>query len=431
MKKYILLGFGLVTASVLSWIMFSGGNRFEAFPESMQRIGRRLMNRPDPAERYGIDLKNLYLCTDVIRANESLGEIMSRNGIPGEVVQELMAQSEGVLDLRKIIPGKSYCIMRSLDTLHQPQYFIYEQDPVNYVVYDLGEEASVKKHSKKVTRVTRGVSGVINSSLWGALEENDLNPELANGMASIYAWSIDFFRLQKGDHFKLLFEDQQVDGQSIGVGEIKAALFNHRGEDYYAIRYAQDTMVDFFDQNAKSLRKSFLKAPLEFRRISSHFNKKRFHPVLKRARPHLGTDYAAAHGTPIWTVGNGTVLRAEFNRGNGNFVEIKHNDSYTTKYLHMSAFGPGIRKGATVTQGQVIGYVGTTGLSTGPHLHFELIKNGTHIDAMTETAPPGDPIQADCMDAFAIYRDQIMAQLNAIPEPVRHLAQAGRPAARR
>lgn len=430
MKKYVLLGFGLVTATVLTWVMLSGGDRFEAFPESMQRIGRRLMNRPDPAERYGIDLKDLYVCTDVIRSGENLGEIMSRNGIPTEVVQEVMAQSEGVLDMRKIIPGKSYCIMRTLDTLHQPKYFIYEQDPVHYVVYEVGDQVSVKRGSKKVRQVSSTASGVINSSLWNTLEENDLNPELAINMASIYAWSIDFFRLQKGDHFKLLYEEQIVDGRSIGVSEIKAALFNHRGEDYYAIRYAQDTTIDYFDQDAKSLRKSFLKAPLEFRRISSHFNKRRFHPVLKRARPHLGTDYAAATGTPIWTVGNGTVLRAEYNRGNGNFVEIKHNDSYTTKYLHMSAFGAGIKKGATVTQGQVIGYVGTTGLSTGPHLHFELIKNGEHVDAMTETAPPGDPISADCMDAFAIYRDQIMAQLNAIPDPVRHLAQAGRPSKR-
>jgi murein DD-endopeptidase MepM/ murein hydrolase activator NlpD len=426
MKKYVLLGFGLVIGSVLAWMMWSGDSRFEPFPASMQRFGRHLMNRPAPAERYGIDLKNLYVCTDVIRQNENLGAIMSRNGIPNEVVTELMMQSEGVLDMRKIIPGKSYCIMRTLDTLHQAQYFIYEQDPVNYVIYELGDELKVRKGSKKVQQVTSTASGIINSSLWNTLAENDLNPELAIRMASIYAWSIDFFRLQKGDHFKLLFEEQLVDGRSIGVGEIKAALFNHRGEDYYAIQYAQDTTLDYFDQDAKSLRKSFLKAPLEFRRISSHFNKRRFHPVLKRSRPHLGTDYAAATGTPIWTVGNGTVLRAEYNRGNGNFVEIKHNDSYTTKYLHMSAFGDGIKKGAKVTQGQVIGYVGATGLATGPHLHFELIKNGTHVDAMTETAPPGDPIRTDCMDAFAIYRDQIMAQLNAIPDPVRKLASAER-----
>lgn len=426
MKKYVLVGAVVTAVSVLAWIMLAEKQMPKQLVAGLSGIGNSLFERREPVERYGIDLEDLYVCTDVIQPNENFGEILSRNGIAMDVVQDVIAKSDGVLDMRKISAGKSYCIMRTLDTLHQPMYFVYEQDPVNYVVYELGSPVQVHQGKKSVQHVTRSASGVIESSLWNTLEANDLNPELAIRMAAVYAWSIDFFRLQKGDRFKLLFEEELVEGKSYGVGEIKGVVFNHRGEDYYAIRYAQDSTEDYFDENAKSLRKAFLKAPLEFRRVSSHFNKARFHPILKKRRPHLGTDYAAAIGTPIWSIGNGTVVRAEFNRGNGNFVEIKHNGTYTTKYLHMNGFAQGIHKGATVQQGQVIGYVGTTGLSTGPHLHFEMIKDGKHVDAMTESVPPGDPIHPGCMEAYSVYRAQIMAQLDAIPDPVEHLAQAGK-----
>lgn len=426
MKKTTLIGALVIGLAVSAYFMLTGNEKPVGLLSSIEGIGKSIFKHPDPAERYGIDLEDLYLCTDVVRPNENFGEILSRNGIPVQVIQEIIEKSDNVLDLRKISAGKSYCIMRTLDTLHQAQYFIYEQDPVNFVVYSLGDSVQVTRGHKNVSTETRGASGVISSSLWNTFEENNLNPELAIRMANIYAWSIDFFHLQKGDHFKVLYEERLVEGRQVGIGDIKAAMFNHKGEDYHAILYTQDEAPEYFDANAKNLRRAFLKAPLEFRRISSHFNKKRFHPVLKRSRPHLGTDYAAATGTPIWTIGDGTVLRAEYNRGNGNFVEIQHNGTYTTKYLHMSAFGDGIKKGAHVTQGQVIGYVGTTGLSTGPHLHFELIKDGTHVDAINETIPSGDPIKAECMEAFAVYRDQMMKALDAIPGPVERYADAGK-----
>lgn len=426
MKKLSLIGALVIGLSASAYYLSTRHFTPQDISSSINNLGKSFLDRPEPsAVRYGIDLEDLYVCTDVIQPNENFGEILSRNGLPVAMINEIVEKSHGVLDLRKISAGKSYCIMR---TSHgdEAQYFVYEQDPINFVVYELGDSIQVKKGRKQVETVTRGASGMISSSLWNTFEENNLNPELAMEMASVYAWTIDFFRLQKGDHFKVLFEETYVEGRPVGIGEIKGAVFNHGGEDFHAILYEQDSSAAYYDINAKSLRRAFLKAPLEFRRISSHFNKKRFHPVLKKSRPHLGTDYAAATGTPIWTVGDGTVLRAEFNRGNGNFVEIQHNGTYVTKYLHMSKFGEGIKKGVRVKQGQVIGYVGSTGLSTGPHLHYELIKNGKHVDALTETPPPGDPIDASCLDAFSVYRDQILAQLAKIPEPAERFADASR-----
>ncbi|MFM2376625.1 MAG: hypothetical protein RLZZ165_1722 [Bacteroidota bacterium] len=369
------------------------------------------------AHKYGINIGGLYVCTGVIKPSESLSEILGNNGIPQEVVAELVEKSSGLLDVTRIRTGKSYCLLRTSDSLDQVKYFIYEQDPVNYLVYEIGDKVSVRAGSKKLQVIERAAGGVISSSLWNTFTENDLDPQLAIAMAEIYAWSIDFFQLQRDDYFKVLFEEKWVEGERIGIGEIKGAYFNHAGKPFYAVKYDQDSVLDYFDENALSLKKAFLKAPLQFRRISSIFNHARFHPILKIRRPHLGTDYAAETGTPIWSIGNGSVVQATFNRGCGNFVEIKHNGTYTTRYLHMSGFAPGIRAGTRVQQGQTIGYVGQTGLATGPHLHFEMIKNGVHTDATKEEFPQGDPIRPDCKPAYTIYKDQIISRLNAIPRP--------------
>jgi murein DD-endopeptidase MepM/ murein hydrolase activator NlpD len=419
MKKYSLIGAGVILLALLTMIYVSEREVPQKLARDTQGLWKSLTtfrDGPAPVE-YGIDVGDLYLCTDVIKANENLSEILSRNGIPVQVIHELASKSSGVFDPRNIRAGKSYCIMRSTDSLSQVQYFIYEQDPVNYVVYELGDTVSVHAGKKQVVTRSRTAGGYIESSLWNTLAQNDLDPDLALHMAGIYAWTIDFFRIFKGDYFKVLFEEQYVDGLRVGTGTIKGAMFHHHGKDYYAIRFNQDSVPDYFDESANSLKKAFLKAPLEFRRISSGFNMKRFHPILKRRRPHLGTDYAAQTGTPIWSIGNGVVEKAEYNRGQGNYVQIRHNGTYTTKYLHMSKFGAGIRAGAHVSQGQVIGYVGMTGLATGPHLHYEMIKNGQHVDAQNEDVPPGDPIAPDCLESYANYREQIVAMLDAIEVP--------------
>ena len=417
MKRFSIFGAGAILVALLVMLLVTEKAVPEQLAQNFDSIRKSVVDFQQPGEEFGIHDDDLYLCTDVIKPNENLGEILGRNGIPYELIHEIATKSQDVFDVRKLKAGKSYCIMRTRDSLEQLQYFVYEQDPVNYVVYEIGDSVSIRTGKKEVKKKNRTASGVISSSLWNTLSENDLDPELAIRMSEIYAWSIDFFRLQKGDKFKIIFEEKYVEGERFGVGDILGAWFKHVNKDVYAIRYTQDSVPDYFDENANSLRKAFLKAPLQFRRVSSRFNRRRFHPILKKRRPHLGTDYAAATGTPIWAIGDGVIVKAKRNRGSGNFVELRHNGTYTTKYLHMSKFGPGIKSGVHVTQGQVIGYVGSTGLATGPHLHFEMIKNGQHVDAMMEEVPPGDPVAPECIDAYNVHKDQILEKLNNIPDP--------------
>lgn len=401
----VLLGGGYIAAEYLGLITSEAPAEKTIVPEPKIE---------ETMTAYGIELKDLYLCSDVIQPNDNLSAILSRNGVPFGLINEVVSKSQGVFDARKIRSGKSYCVLRS-DSLDEARYFIYEQDPVNYVVYDFSESPQVYKGRKKVEEYRREASGVINSSLWQTLTENDISPQVAVELAKIYAWTIDFYRIHKGDQFKLIFSEKFVNGERIGMGPIEAGWFKHRNKVYYAIPFTdEDNDQDYYGFEGLSLRSAFLKAPLEFRRISSKFNRKRYHPILKRRRPHLGTDYAAATGTPVWSIGDGEIIKAKYSRGGGNNVTIRHNDTYTTKYLHLSKFAKGMKKGRRVSQGEVIGYVGSTGLATGPHLHFELIKNGKHVDSVQEDMPSGDPVSESCMESYMAYRDQMVEQLDKI-----------------
>lgn len=265
--------------------------------------------------------------------------------------------------------------------------------------------------------MTREVSGEINSSLYESLVEKGASPELTMRLADIYAWSIDFFRIQEGDHYKVIYEEQFIDDSiSVGVGRILAADFNHGGESFYSFYYSKgEEYSDYFDENGKTLRKAFLKAPLNFSRISSRYNPKRFHPVLKRVKAHLGTDYAAAHGTPIMATASGEVIAAAYTRGNGNYVKIRHNSTYTTQYLHMSKFAKGMRKGKIVKQGDVIGYVGSTGLATGPHVCYRFWKNGKQVDPLREKLPAADPVKEEYLEDYKSKMLELKARLDNMP----------------
>jgi murein DD-endopeptidase MepM/ murein hydrolase activator NlpD len=281
-------------------------------------------------------------------------------------------------------------------------------------VFDLNDSLQIYEDSKPVEVSTNSFSASINHSLFTSLSENGASIELAVKLSQIFAWQVDFYAIQKGDRFKVIYEEKSVGDKIIGIGDIVGAYFQHRGTDYYAIPFEQDSVLQFFDQNGNSLRKAFLKAPLEFSRISSRFSKNRFHPILKRNKPHLGTDYAAPHGTPIRTIGDGIVLEAGYSGGNGNYVKIKHNSTYITQYLHMSRFAQGIRKGVSVKQGQVIGYVGSTGLATGPHLCFRFWKNGVQVDPYKEVNPPSYPVKPNLMAQFDSVKTRIMTELDMI-----------------
>jgi murein DD-endopeptidase MepM/ murein hydrolase activator NlpD len=233
-------------------------------------------------------------------------------------------------------------------------------------------------------------------------------------LSEIYAWAVDFYRIQKGDMFKVIYEEKLVEDEVIGMGRVIAAYFQHYGDDYYAVYFEQGNAADYFDENAKSLRRAFLKAPLKYSRISSRFSMKRFHPVQKRYKPHLGTDYAAPRGTPIMATGDGKVVKSGYTKGNGNYVKIRHNSVYSTQYLHMQKIKSGIKRGVRVRQGEVIGYVGSTGLATGPHVCYRFWKNGSQVDALKIKVPPSLPVDKKYIEAYDSLKVKMVAELDSI-----------------
>jgi murein DD-endopeptidase MepM/ murein hydrolase activator NlpD len=269
----------------------------------------------------------------------------------------------------------------------------------------------------KVDTLTQVATGVIETSLYNAIMDAGGSPMLVNELADVYAWEIDFFGLQNGDAFKVIYERFEVNGEEAGMGKIITSWFLHQGNPFYAVQYDQGEGIEYFDEEGQSLRKTFLKAPLRFSRISSRFTYSRLHPILKIRRPHTGVDYAAPRGTPVVAVGDGIVTMAAYKGGGGNTVKIRHNSNYTTAYLHLSGYGKGIRKGTKVKQGQVIGYVGSTGLSTGPHLDFRFWKNGKPVDPLKIDPPSANPINENHKETYNAIMRQMISKLDSISIP--------------
>lgn len=353
---------------------------------------------PEPTIEYGFNTDSFAVYKDVIKPNEFLANILLKYNIPYPEIDALAKQSKEVFDVRKIAAGKNYTILCSKDSTGEAQCFIYEPNAVDYVVFDMRDSISIYKGKKEVITKTRSASGVIHSSLYQTLVNAEVSPVLAIEMADVFAWTIDFYRIQKGDWFKVVYEEKFVDGESIGIGKVLAANFNHYDKDFFACYFVQDSIGDYFDAEANSLRRAFLKSPLKYGRLTSGFTMKRFHPVQKRNKPHLGTDYAAPTGTPIMATGDGVVIASSYSKYNGNFVKVKHNSTYTTQYLHMSKRAAKV--GQFVKQGDCIGYVGSTGLATGPHVCYRFWKNGSQTNHLQEDFPPSEPIKPAHLDRF-------------------------------
>ena len=354
-----------------------------------------------PKMLYGVNVDSLEVVTEKIKRNEFLADILLKYNVDYPTIDKIARETRDVFDVRKIRYGNRYSVLMTMDSLPQTRYFVYEISPVDYVIYDLRDSITAVRGAKEVVVALDTATGVIKSSLWNAMIDYDTDPNLANELSEIYAWTIDFFGIQRGDSYKVVYENQYVDGKRIGIGKILASTFNHYGEDHHAVWYVQDSAGDYFDENANSLRRTFLKAPLRFRRISSGFSYSRMHPILKYRRPHLGVDYAADRGTPVMAVGDGVVVFAKWdNGGGGRAVKIKHNGTYTTLYMHLSKYGEGIKAGTKVKQGQVIGYVGSSGLSTGAHLDFRFYRNGKPVDPLKVESPPAKPVDSTNLEQF-------------------------------
>jgi murein DD-endopeptidase MepM/ murein hydrolase activator NlpD len=368
---------------------------------------------PNAKFLYGIDVTGLNIIEGTVARNQTLGSILSPFEVPYQIIDELAKKSKEIFDVRNIAFNKNFKLITAEDsTSVKPRYFIYEPNAAEYVVFDL-DGLEIYKKEKPAEIRTREIGGMIQTSLYVDMIEKGVGPDLIDLFADLYGWSVDFQRLQKGDKFKVVFDEKFVEDQSVGVVGIQTAYFEHMGEPYHAIPFEQNGEMNFFDQEGNSLKKAFLRDPLKYSRISSRYNLRRFHPVQKRYKPHLGTDYAAPRGTEIRTVGDGTVVEAGYSRGNGNYVKIKHNGTYSTQYLHMSKIGKGIKKGSRVRQGQVIGYVGSTGLATGPHLCFRFWKHGKQVDWLREKIPPSEPILAENKDAFELVKRDAIQVLAA------------------
>ena len=340
---------------------------------------------------YGIPVDSFRIVTGTVQSGETLGGILNRLGAPRTTVSQLATVDKEVFDVRQIRQGKKYMAFYEADTLLE--YFVYEQSRTQSVVFHLKDSLHVEKQQKQIELKRKTASATIESSLWSAFTSQGVNPQLALELSEVYQWTVDFFGLQKGDKFDAVYDEQYVDGESIGIGTIYAARCHHAGATLYAYRFDhQDDCHGYFDENGKSLRKAFLKAPLNYKRISSTFTYARKHPIYKTVRPHTGVDYAAPMGTPVVALGDGTVIEKGYKGGGGNTVKIRHNSTYTTAYLHLSKYGKGVEVGKHVSQGQVIGYVGSTGASTGPHLDFRVWKNGTPVNPLTLESPSVDPV---------------------------------------
>ena len=360
---------------------------------------------------YGMPLDLFGVEEGKVRRNQTLSDLLHPFGLSMQEIYHISLLPDSLINERKIKQGNRYLFYSQLDTLselplHAKTVFVYEKDHLNFVAISIDPDTIWARNGRKPVDTRLQVStGIIETSLWESMVTADVNPMLAVELSEIFAWTVDFFGIQQGDQFKVIYEESFVDSTSLGIDKILGAWFYHNETDFWAIPFVQDSIRSFFDEEGNSLRKAFLKAPLRFSRISSGFSHSRYHPVLKIRRPHHGVDYAAPTGTPVLTVGDGVITRVGYQKGGGgNYVKIKHNSVYSTTYMHLSGFGKGVRQGVYVKQGDVIGYVGSSGLSTGPHLDFRFYKNGSAVNPLKVEAPPVEPVHEKNRSAYGLIR---------------------------
>jgi murein DD-endopeptidase MepM/ murein hydrolase activator NlpD len=389
---------------------FDLASDYEAYEEPTAEI-------KEPTLLYGVVVDDHVVIEDKVKRNQFLADILREYNVPVNLINQVSMIPRDVFDARRIVPNKKITFICNPDSLRTPKVMVYEPNAVDFIVFNFGEQLHVERCSREIAVVEKTISGVIMQSLSQTINEMGISNELTNKFVDIFAWQVDFQRLQKGDQFKLIYEELQVEGNPIGIRQISGIYFNHFGSGYYAIPFDQGNGLDYFDEDGKSLRKALLKYPIEFTRISSRYSGGRFHPVQKVYKPHLGTDFAAPTGTPIRSVGDGTVLEAQYKSNNGYYVKIRHNATYTTQYLHMSKIAPGMKAGVRVRQGQWIGNVGSTGLATGPHVCYRFWRNGVQVDALRVELPPSEPIVEAHQHHFMLKKEEVMRQLQAIPSP--------------
>ena len=373
--------------------------------------------KPDPiVMEFGFKLNDYDVVRDTIDKGDTFGSILAKQNLGTNKEYDITEKIRDSFNLRNIRVGKAYTMLRTKDSAKILKAFIYKADIAHYYVVDLRDSTRAYKKQLPITIKRRTIATEINGSLSATLDDAGVQPSLAQNLADIYAYSVDFFKIQKGDRFAVTFTEKYInDTIYAGVESLEASFFIHKGKKIYAFPFKQDPDArrsDYYDEEGKVLKNMFLKAPLKFGyRISSKFSKNRFHPVQKRFKAHKGTDYAAASGTPIITTASGVVERAGYTAGNGNYVKVKHSSTYATQYLHMSKIL--VRNGQRVSQGEVIGKVGSTGLATGPHVCYRFWKNGVQVDPLAQKLPNSEPMNAKFKPRFMKEMEPLKRELDS------------------
>ncbi|MGB1248522.1 MAG: peptidoglycan DD-metalloendopeptidase family protein [Chitinophagales bacterium] len=368
---------------------------------------------------YGMQPFGSFLRKKVVQDGEYVADIFSREGVSMQDVFAISELSDSVFNERRVKVGNKYAFLYDMENGElKAEQFIYEKNKVDYVVIDL-DDITGYVYQKPIDTVERMTTGLITSSLYQTMEDENVNPHLAVKLSEIYAWTIDFYRIQENDYFKVIYQEEFVEGESLGEFRIHACLFNHFGKDQYAFQYdsPNDTLgifKQYYDEEGNSLKNAFLQAPVKFTRISSKYTMNRYHPVTGQHKPHLGTDYAAPAGTPIYSTADGVITHATYTQYNGNYVKVKHNSVYTTQYLHMSKIADGMAPGVAVAQGEVIGYVGQTGLATGPHVCYRFWKNGQQVDPYAQDLPSSEPLDSVLIDDYLTFIEDHKTHIDSL-----------------
>lgn len=397
------------------------GNALQAGTQStIQPLGSFPVWQPE--FRYGLALDTFQVVENEFGRNQSLSDVLTGHGLSSREVANLVDQADTVFRASRLKRGQEYLLLKS-KVDQRPMYFVFEPDERSYIVCDL-QQQTTKKVLWPVSKEVVAISAQVNGSLWKSLEKAGASDYAIDLLQDVLAWSVDFHHARKNDKVRFVYEQEIIRGKAVDGGRILGAWYTREDEDFYAIYHENNTHKGFFDIEGRPMKKSFLQAPVKAVNISSGYGMARLHPILKDVRPHYGTDYAAPHGTPIMSVADGVILEARNGGNNGNYVKIRHDKTYETQYLHMSRFERGIRPGVKVRQGQVIGFVGATGLATGPHVCFRFWKNGQQVDHRRLRLPKPEKMPATEMEAFEKVKQNVLEQLKKADQTVQKQSAA-------
>jgi murein DD-endopeptidase MepM/ murein hydrolase activator NlpD len=413
---------GLVLAAAASAYTYVGVD-LGPHEEYMAEPAAAVDSLPVSPSAYGIPLDGFQLERAEVKSGSTFSELLAPAGIGATIVDSLVHMAAPIFNVNMIRAGHPIAFIYSDDTARTPAYFVYESDPVDHVVFDLRPPYGVHMEKREVHTEERSISVTVTGALWNDLVDAGASPALAAKLSQVFAWTVDFYRIQKDDRFTMVYRQSTVGGKDYGDPELLGVRYEGGGDSTEAFLFDGDNeRGGYYDEDGKSLRKAFLQAPLKYSRISSGFSMHRYHPIQHRMKAHLGTDYAAPYGTPIMSTGDGVVEKAGYTGGNGNYVKIRHNSTYETQYLHMRKIL--VKVGQHVKQGQEIGEVGSTGLATGPHVCYRFWKNGRQVDPRKQVMPSAEPLAKADLPAFAEVRDELSARLDAVESKAKHAGVA-------